>query len=519
MRAIPFSLEKLLTSNKRIPEYKVYAYNPTIDSYTKIITDIGNTTPLDITDYCSEITWTTSQLDFVLKDVTGNFNPDTGIYSNYLGDGCIIRLKEGDIRLPESEWVWTFTGAIRGQLGWVKNRKSRILEAKVSVYSRENTPAFKRRKMTSPEYSVGTDMGIMFSDIATKMGLSTNEVRVPGIFGRYFYHKTNQLSQVAPWEGLTSLLEVMMEIPTFDGEGKLNSYKKDLNRAPDIIFKDESYVYSYEVIARTEDAINKVIVTFLDSEMNKVPGPYQKLGDASVTTGFFTMDEKLDCYWSEDRKQRAEDTNMKIIKGVNDSLLPVGSEDYEELDLFHGRITVEISVWVPILATVMLLGYLAAAFIPDEVTVFGFGVSAGITISLGRVIQATCMMAILLIMMCLGSAQYEIWGTPYDLAYLEKRSIAIVNGIQYYEENEIDIKNDFIGTHDLSDSIAACELCYQVSMSCPRKLLIDDHLGLEIGDIIQIYDGRKIFIQSMKKTIKRGINPVIEITGFKVRTY
>ena len=122
-------------------------------------------------------------------------------------------------------------------------------------------------------------------------------------------------------------------------------------------------------------------------------------------------------------------------------------------------------------------------------------------------------------MMSLGSAQYEVWGTPYDLAYLEKRTIAIVNGIQYYEENEVKIENDFIGTHDWCDMIASTELTYQVSKAHPRKITMDDYLGIELGDIIQIPDGRRMFVSDMRKSIKRGASPILEITGFKVRTY
>jgi hypothetical protein len=538
MRAIPYNLERLMMEDTRIPAYKVYAYNPKIDPMTKVITANSTTSPLDITEDCSEISWSMSELSFTLKDETGNYNPDSGVYGNHLGDGCIVRLKEGDERLPESEWVWTFTGFIKGQLGWVKSRKNRSLEAKVSVFTRENTLAFKRRKMTTKEYTVGTDMGIMFHDISKQMGLTDGEIRVPGIFGTYFAHKVNQVSQMAPWDAFIAILEVMMQVPLFDGEGRLSSYRKNLNRPPNIIFNDEHFVHSYEVVSRTDDAINKVVVTFLDSNLTRVDGPYQKLGDASITTGFFTFEEKLKCFWSEDRKQRATGTQMKVIKGVNDNLLPVGTESYSQNDEYSGTITIAISVWVPTLATAMLIAYVALAWIPDgteststgPVEVVGFGVAGGWaeveeipgtgwTIPWGRVGQAAAMIGILAIMMSLGSAQYEIWGSPYDMAYLEKRTIAIVNGIEYFEENEMDIKNDFIGIHALADAIAACELTFQVSKACPRRLVINDHLGLEIGDIIQIYDGRKIFILDMKKTIRRGQNPTIDITGFKVRTY
>ena len=46
-----------------------------------------------------------------------------------------------------------------------------------------------------------------------------------------------------------------------------------------------------EVPEHSQDGINKVKVVFLDAALSRVDGPYQKLGDAQVTTGFFSMHE------------------------------------------------------------------------------------------------------------------------------------------------------------------------------------------------------------------------------------
>jgi hypothetical protein len=515
---VPASLAALRYDQRAFPDYKVYAFKPYNDNYTKIITNYSNCTPHDITDYCSEIAWSPVQAEFTFKDPTGDFNPDTGMYADYLADGCIIRIKEGDSRVSEANWIWTFTGAIRGQLGWTANRSSKTMEAKVVIYSRENTLAWKKRMITSKNYTQGTDLGVMLRDVCSSMGMASGEFRLPYSLGRSFYFNKNQISQQAPWTALTSILEVVMGVPYFDGEGKLNYWKKNMNRSPDLILNNDDLILDYEVVARSDDTINKVQVTFLDSNLTEVGSTVQKIGTAQVTTGFFTPKEVLECWWSDDRKQRAKNTFMKVIKSINANLLPIGSEDYEQVDLYHGEITVTVGIWVPILATVMLLEYVGSAFIPDAVQVV-IPVGTGYTISIGKVLQAQALVVIMYLMMCLGSCQYEIWGTPYDLAYIEKRSIAIVNGTEYYNENEMSIKNDFIGTQDWSDTIAITELTYQQSKSCPRKIVIKNILGLEIGDIIQLSDGRKIFISDMKKTIKRGSQSTVEITGFKVLTY
>jgi hypothetical protein len=130
--------------------------------------------------------------------------------------------------------------------------------------------------------------------------------------------------------------------------------------------------------------------------------------------------------------------------------------------------------------------------------------------------QAQAMIGILLIMMSIGSAQYEIWGTPYDFAYLEKQSIAIEDGLDYWLENEKEIKNDFVGAHDQADTLAVTELIWEKSQSFPRRLVIEDDPALEPGDIIALPDGRKILVASLAKKIKRGEVPSLTVDGCKV---
>jgi hypothetical protein len=132
--------------------------------------------------------------------------------------------------------------------------------------------------------------------------------------------------------------------------------------------------------------------------------------------------------------------------------------------------------------------------------------------------QAQAMIGILLIMMSIGSAQYEVWGTPYDYAYLEKQSVAIEEGLEYWLENEKEIKNDFIGTHDQADTIAVTELIWEKSLSRPRRIAIEDDLALEVGDIVALPDGRQILVTGFNKKIRRGEVPTLVIDGGKVMT-
>lgn len=128
------------------------------------------------------------------------------------------------------------------------------------------------------------------------------------------------------------------------------------------------------------------------------------------------------------------------------------------------------------------------------------------------------MIGILLIMMSIGSAQYEVWGTPYDYAYLEKQSVAVEEGLEYWLEKEKEIKNDFVGTHDQADTIAVTELIWEKSLSRPRRIAIEDDPALEVGDIVALPDGRKILVTALSKKIRRGEVPTLVIDGGKVMT-
>jgi hypothetical protein len=517
MRLLSAELEAALAHPERRPAYRLLAFDATLDDYTAIVTETYTQEPLDLTAHVSQINWSQGQISFILKDEAGEFHPDTGQHCRYLADGSIFRLREGDARVPEAEWPWTFTGALKGQLGWMAGPRGGARQAQVTAYGREHTQAYKRRQITSAEYTAGTDLGVVLHDLAeTFLGLEPIENLIPAVLGVHLAHRSNQIVQLPPWEALSAVLEVVSGVPTFNGEGKLYFWSKNLSRAPDRLLPDYVRVYEVRVEGRSQDVVNKIIVEFLHHELEQVDGPTQKLGQASVTTGFFTFRERLPCYWSEDRRQRAHSTWMKVIKSVNDNLLPVGKESYEENDIFHGTITIEIYWWVPVLATVLLLDYVASHMIHPDYVITDPITGSGVTIPVGRTAAALDLIGILLIMMSLGSAQYEVWGIPYDLVYPLKRAIAVTDGLEYWEEIDKEIANDFIATYDRAEAVAVNEWVWEQSAARPRTVVLDDDLALEVGDIIELADGRRYFVQNLSKQIQRGKVPQLTVQAFQV---
>lgn len=527
MRPLSDAFENLLYKGWRQPAYKLLAFDPAQDSLSAVVTGTQTQTPFDLTPYCTSLSWSPAQLTFTLADPQKIFHPDKGASRQYLADSAIIRLVEGDVRLPQSEWINSFTGCIKGQIGWQNNRSQQILQAKVTVFSRDNAQGLKRRLVTTPSYTVGTDVGKPFYDLAMSyIGMSAREIRVPAVLGLQLRSQITQFCQMAPWDALTKILEAVGQVPFFDGDGRLACWNKNMHRAPDRILTNGKYILDDQIPANTQDNINYIRVNFLDSQLTQVTGPYQKIGSAQITTGFFTMQEKLNCFWSKDGTQRAYGTEMKVMKSVNSGLLPVGTESYEQIDDFHGVITVDIGPWVPGLIGIDLAAYVYGQMHHQDEVVVPLG-STGWTIPLGRLLSATELMAIMIIMASLGSAQYEIWGYPYDFVYLKQHSEAIEStldaqgnpqAIPYYQQNQRQIDNDLIGSFDQADTIALTELTWEKSKCYPRNLVMEDDPALEIGDIVQLADGRKFLIQDMNKNIQRGEVPTLQINAIKVMT-
>jgi hypothetical protein len=523
MRALTPKLEEAVQSRSRRPAYKILAFDPKLDTMSKVVTGTYTQTPYDLTPYCTDITWSPTRLQFKLADPEALFHPDFGPQRKYLADKAAIRLVEGEVGLDESLWINTFTGYIQGQIGWRLERRSQTVVAQVSVYSRENNPPWKLRSITSRSYSVGTEIGVMLTDLCTDlMGLSQEELRFPPVLGLQFRHQSNQIVQMAPWDAVSSILQAVCRVPFFDGDGRLTSYSKDLSLPEARKLSDWQAIIDYEIPENNQATINRVNIIFLDSALSKVPGLCQKLGSATATAGFFMPGITIDCWWSEDRKQRAENTFMLVKQSCVTRvgrLIPItwATEDYEPIDEFHGQIKISVTIYSDLIFAFELLQYAITTLINyDDVITFGMFAETGITIPIGRLRSAIALIQILATMMCIGTGQYEVWGTPYDYCYQEQKSIAVECNLNYWEENPMDINNDFLGSYDQADAVAYTELAWQKSRGKPRKLVIRDDPALEIGDTIRLPDGQKFCIADMSKQLVRGEVPLLSLDGFKV---
>lgn len=494
------------------PKWKLLSFSPDADSWAEIIEGTYGQTPVDLTSYVISIDYNFDRLTVNFSDTPDLlFHPDSGTLKAALKQGRIIRLYEGFEGLDEAEWLVTFSGTVEGTYSWQFQRGETIVGS-FQVFSRANNQAWKRRSITSNSYTVGSDWGEMFRNIAEDvMLLEPPEFAVADPWGVLFDKNSNQVVNYPPWDALSELAFGINAVPWFNGKGQLSLYYTSQDRITQALSND-NYLRRYDSKGASAETNNKVILTYLSNTLSRVDGPDQLLGSAIVTTGFFRESQSIDVYYSDDHKTRSDNPRMLVKQSANSGLISFCSESMTKFDEFHVRIDVDVSVWAPLLATAMIAFYFAATYIGDIVEAAGFGYSTGFTIPFGRIFQTIALVAILLIMMCLGTGVYEIWGTPYELVYLEQQTIAIKSDTEFWQEREVDIRNDFISTVEQAQPLAINQLNFEVMKEQPRTVILRYDPRIEPGDIIQLSSSVKVWVESVSRSITRGSNDVSTMT-------
>lgn len=519
MITVTDTMTSKIEADVQFPLFKLLSYDisqATGETWGEIIGGTASQTPVDLTQYVSKITWSYDRLNVTMGDDSAIFHPDGGASRSAIQHGRGIRLLEGFEGVPEDEWIPTFSGIIQGPFSWRRIRGS-VFQTAFSVFTRDANQAWRRRNITSKEFTIGTDWSVMFYQVAQEiMGLDFTEIAIQEPWNLPFDKTVNQIVNISAWEGLSALAEGNMSRLWFNGKGQLATYPITLDRV-NLVLSDETRVSSYEQPGGNQEVVNKVIVTYLDNQLTKVVGARQSLGTANVTAGFFDQETKLDVFWSEDKRQRAENVQLIVKSSINqnDLGISIGTEQLQVTDEFGGELIITVDAFVSALAVAGLAGILSSSFLPDEVVVGGVGAAAGTTIPVGQPVFAASIIAVLVAMMILGNGVYEIVGNPFDYAFLEKQAIAMLDNLPFWEEKEKEIKNDFISTEEKAHQLALAELLFAQSEGQPRQVVISNDPRIEKGDVLELSTGVKIFVENATRVIARGQSIPMEISGFK----
>ena len=490
------------------PKFKVLSYVLSqAEPWSELIAGTYSQTPVDLTPYIQAIEFSQDSLRIQMADEAALlFHPDGGALRATIGPGRAIRLREGFEGLAESEWLWTFSGTTEGSYSWTYDRGNNI-DVSLTVYGRGNNQAWKRRNVTSRNYTVGTDWSVMFMNVAKDiMMLEDNEVDVPAPWAVLFDKNTNQIVNYPPWDGMEQLLWGVSARPFFNGEGKLDMISLTQERVTQTLAND-NYLMKYESRASSSETINKVILTYLSNTLSRVNGADQILGTAVITAGFLLNSRSQDVYYSDERKTRSDNPRLVVTQSVNTGFLEVGTEGLVQIDEFHSRVDVEVAVWAGAVLLVLLASYVAIQagfnFLGDLV---GANVAA-----------ALILVGILLMMSTIGTGTYEVWGTPYEMVYLEQQVIAIKAGVEFWQEREKEIRNDFISTAEQAQPLVLTQLHYEVMKEQPRSLTLRYDPRIEPGDILELSTTVRVYVEDVKRGMRRGtVDPLaMTVTGYR----
>lgn len=375
--------------------------------------------------------------------------------------------------------------------------------------SRDATPMWRDTRRITDIYPVGTPLNYIAKQVAYGIGLTDPEILslyVPG----YTAHSNTQLADVTPWQMFTTLMQPSGLEPYVDAKGRLKNISRDTVRSADIVLTDNTRLLNVSG-SRARAPITEVKIKWLDPNLTEVSQQDRSLDNATITAGFFKLVQKKDVKFSSDNTQRARNTHLVIKQSANSGLLPVCTENYSQTGITSGEIVLRTNSWVPGLATALIAIKLAAHATPDGVAAFGIG----LTIPQGRLLEGAIDVSIMVIMMSIGTGVYEIWGTPYDMVHTRNTTTAYNRAAKDWEINISEIENDFVENQGQSDGFAVREIIYAHRAASSYGISIVDDPRIEVGDIIQLSDGSRVYVTGFSRNLTIGEPATVDITGFR----
>ena len=454
-----------------------------------------------------------AKVSFQLMTHTGAFDPTSGANAAWIRENQVVQLKEGDATLSAGDYVTTFTGHIRGQVGYTLDREAIEKSTAVTAYGRRATPAFLKRTFTSKTYGRLVDYGTIVQDIAIdQMQLGANELaRMPRLLGKVTQFATNSIVELAPLEAIDKILETVGLAVDFDGEGRLRTYDRNLRRSPEITYTTLDLISRVSIPASEHEGYNSVRVVGLDSTVTVTEQPEAAMARATIPVGFWRPVHTVEVRWSADDSVRCATTALAIQTSVNDHLLVrVGTERYRQQDEISGILSVTILAYVAALLVLIIICAIIEFAIPDISLPFG-----GPTIPVGKIASGLTLSFILFTISINSSGTYEIRGLPKLPVFKEIAVVMTKEGTLDYLLNEKELKNDWLNHQPALAEIALLELVFEHSLAFPREFSIVNDLRLEVGDLVElpIGNGMRVWVESFRKQLSRDRVPILDVSG------
>jgi len=386
-------------------------------------------------------------------------------------------------------------------------------ELTIVARSRDSLDIWRISKRVTPLYPQGTPYNQIITDVALMPGLAPDEILLPASTFNTAHFNT-QMANITAWEMVSTIMMPMGLSPFIDWGGRLKGASRDIkNRASDITLDESQTV---KVTAnRSKAPTTRYILQWLDPVLTNVTQQGRKLASATITTGWFSPYIRYHVFFSADTTQRAAATYLVINQSCNNLLQPSFIEDYQQIADNEGSINLTTTGVTYIELVVGIVAKLVAAAVPDGVITGDFlFFGGGVTIPVGRIIEAAADITLLYAQASMGTGIYEVWGNPYDAVHARNTSEAYDQNAPPWMDNPQTVSSDFIISEAHAGTVVVRELIYLSKAADKWTVTITDDRRIEYGDIIQFPDGSRMYVEDFTRSIQRDAKNELEVTGF-----
>lgn len=580
-------LDQRTMSMMQKPAYQVLLFSRWLDTDSDIVRGTYIQTPIDLTKWVERGSLSLDMdTDASSLQLTINIEGLTlGIFYN-----CVVQLREGDAFVDQSQWLTTFTGWRTGQPGSTESirpganspdngRGARGEPRTVNITFVSRERQFTDFEITSdgvwlpnilqnPQLNHAVrnsydDVGLIAKEIGTDpdwgMGLKPDEVLIGPL--PYRIEKQLQFVQIAAWEALQQLLEVLHYVPGVNGEGKVVVRDRSIKKL---------HVRSYSGVRLAgisqPDAnysqINAVIVKGLAKDLTEVIKANQKLTSISGTFGFFDPQMEFKDSWGADKENSYRVKIGNVVDGNGNSvesprirhfhtegfITSVSDPEITEKTEYGYKVEIENDTLLIIgLLAAVFAGYVGAQIAVSLLTPTSTTPGTQTVVNPGAVVAQIAGSLLLLggiyVLQQISNFQFDIYGVPFETVYEEIRVDAILaqfsqiagsNPSREWERRDVEIKNYIFST--IIDSLVPAagtepavtnvgirryareELAIRLAEQVMRNVEMVRDLLLEPADIIKDENtGFRYFVKSITREIQRGESPTTQtIEAFRV---
>jgi hypothetical protein len=386
--------------------------------------------------------------------------------------------------------------------------------------TRETRDIWKLVKYITQSYPRGSNLLPILQDVCIQVGMSVDEILVP-VTSASTSHSNTQLANICAWDMVQQLMLPMGLLPFIDCIGRLKGADKNINsRSSDYVYTEERLV-SVQA-SRSRPPTTRYILQWLDPNLTKSEQLDRKLGEFTLTAGFFTPLLWKHVTFSSDGTQRAENTYLHVNTSVNQfriggtTFLPCFLELWNQDTDIDGRIMLVTLGWTYVVLAEAMKIKLAAAAKPDGVVVSGIGASGGVTVPTGRLVEAAADIAIFTLLAAMGTGDYEVWGTPFDYVHAKNTSEAYDQNAVSWADNPVTVECDLIMNEEHARAVCSRELIYLSAAATQWAVTIVEDRRIERGDIIEFSDSSKMFVQDFSRNLSYGTPNTLEVKGFLI---